>query len=72
MNQNKIEIGTLVRAQPARHWWGSKVGYVSESRNGLFFCADKGDWIEKAECKVHIGDDFIWHKAESLEVIYLG
>lgn len=72
MNRRKIEIGTLVRTTPADHWWGGKVGYVSESRNGLFYCASAGDWLKKPECKVHIGDDFIWHKAESLEVIYLG
>ena len=69
MKAKKVTFGTLVRTMEVPHWWGSKVGYVSESRNGLFFCADKGDWIEKAECKVHIGDDFIWHSASDLEVI---
>ena len=65
----QMKVGNLVKLPAGRFWWNGKIGIVSETRIGNFIdCMGKG--LQKQECKIEFGEDFIWYwDAEKMELL---
>ena len=59
-----MKIGKLVRLPISDFWWSNKIGIVSEIRDGSFFNSE--EWVQKEECKVEFGENFVWFTTQHL------
>ena len=55
-----MKVGSLVKLPKGRFWWNSKVGVITETRLGRFSDC-WGETIEKMECRIDFGEEFIWY-----------
>lgn len=62
-----MKVGSLVRLPVSSFWWSAKIGVVSKVRNGFFFNIE--DWVQKEECKVEFGENFVWFQTENVEFL---